>query len=219
MLSPQTLHSLLEAEPFHTQDQLDELCGELTDPRNSPIRQAAALALGRAGDRRAVKPLIAALQDPVETVRVAAVTSLGRIGAAEAIAPLLAFLDQESVVQRRCAVEALGEIGDPQAVDPLLAALDGQLPSSPSRRPQGAGPHWRSASNGRTCRRPRRQRRVHTSDRSLGTERALQDRVCTPSIWLGRTPSVLVLTLAEHFLQGAPGEWYNAYRDQRSDRL
>jgi HEAT repeat protein len=133
MLSPQELHRQLDAEPFLAQSQMDELINRLHDPTNPQARQAAALALGqvatgapsewRAIEWRAVKPLLVALQDPLEMVRVAAATSLGRIGAPEAVPPLILFLKQESVVQRRCAVEALGKIGDPRAVEPLLAAL------------------------------------------------------------------------------------------------
>lgn len=128
MLSPQALHSLLGAEPFYTQGQFQELCQELSESMNPHIRQAAALALGRLDDRCAVKPLVAALQDPVETVRVAALASLGRIGAPESVEPLIAALKDNCYRVRIAALGALGHIGDRRAEEALIAALgDGDV--------------------------------------------------------------------------------------------
>ena len=53
-------------------------------------RRAAAEALGQLGDKRAVEPLIAALQDDVENVRQAAAEALGQLGDERAVEPLIA---------------------------------------------------------------------------------------------------------------------------------
>lgn len=59
------------------------------DSENSRfIRQYAAVALGKLGDRRAVPNLIAALKDESELVRPAVAEALGRLGETEAIEPL-----------------------------------------------------------------------------------------------------------------------------------
>lgn len=128
MLSPHELRRQLDVEPFQVHSPIKELISALSDHRNPQTRQAAALALGRIGGshsdgRQAVKPLLAILQDPVETVRIAAVTALGQIGAPQAVPSILPFLKQASVLERRCAAEALGKIGAPQAVEPLIGAL------------------------------------------------------------------------------------------------
>ncbi|HXF06632.1 MAG TPA: HEAT repeat domain-containing protein [Blastocatellia bacterium] len=92
------------------------------------IRRAAAEALGRIGDARAVKPLIEALGD--DRVRKAAVEALVMIGAA-AVEPLIAVVkdgrkeSKEAVrvllrLRGRERVIALGEV----AVEPLIEVLE-----------------------------------------------------------------------------------------------
>lgn len=87
-----------------------------------PQRLAAVQELGVMKDARAVGPLIAALQDPQESIADAAAVALGRIGDPRAIGPLAAALGHPAT--RWSAAEALVEMGDP-ALGPLLTALSG----------------------------------------------------------------------------------------------
>ena len=110
------------------------------------VREAAADALGKLGDTRAVKPLLDALRDEYWPVRKAAASALGEIGDARAVEPLIAALQAENTHQggaavpvrfahpelsglhdswmvRTAIVIALGEIGETRAVAPLVAAL------------------------------------------------------------------------------------------------
>ena len=112
------------------------------------VRRAAAEALGKIKDRRAVEPLSAAFKDTDKDVRQAAAVSLDRLGwkpeqdesagwywmakrywgqcvvlGALAVEPLIAALKHKDSDARKVAAEALGEIKDPRAVEPLIAAL------------------------------------------------------------------------------------------------
>ena len=84
------------------------------------IRRAAAHALGKLGDQRALEPLRQALYDGEAGVRRDAVKSLGQLKAVEALIEALSHPD-EGV--RRSAVSALDDLKDPRAVEPLIAAL------------------------------------------------------------------------------------------------
>ncbi len=88
------------------------------------VRRAAAEALGRIGNDRAVDKLIEALQDKDSWVREAAAEALGRIGNERAVDKLIkALKNRRRVGVREAAAEALGNIGDKQAVDELVEAL------------------------------------------------------------------------------------------------
>ena len=115
------------------------------------MRRAAAEALGRLGDARAVEPLISALIDQEGDVRTAAAEALQQLdwrpeetaagGAywtathqwdeavrAGAVEPLVMALQDHAAAVREEAAEALGTIGDARAIAPLSAALgDGDL--------------------------------------------------------------------------------------------
>ncbi len=85
------------------------------------LREAASEALGKIGDARAVEQLIAALKDKNEWVRKAAAKALGQIGA-PAVEQLIAVLKDKSEWVRKVAAEVLWQISEP-AVEPLVAAL------------------------------------------------------------------------------------------------
>jgi len=86
------------------------------------VRRAAAGALGKVGDTRAVEPLITALKDDDKDVRSAAVHALGELKDPRAIEPLIgAFGDRENVV-REAAGATIVKIGSP-AVEFLITAL------------------------------------------------------------------------------------------------
>jgi len=86
------------------------------------VHEAAAEALGKSGDARAIEPLIAALKDEDTDVRRYATKSLGEIGI-PAVELLIAALKDEDRVVRRGAVKTLGELKDARAVEPLIAVL------------------------------------------------------------------------------------------------
>ena len=86
------------------------------------VRESAARALGRIGDRRAVEGLIAALRDRDGAVRTVAAEALGRLGDSKAIKGLIALFKDSSKLVRVSATIALTQIGD-ATVDPLIAGL------------------------------------------------------------------------------------------------
>jgi HEAT repeat protein len=89
---------------------------------DSKVKMAAAEALGKRGDVRAVEPLVAALKDEEWFVQKAAIEALRELGDA-GTKPLIAALKDRDGSVRKAAAEALGELGDVRAVEPLVAAL------------------------------------------------------------------------------------------------
>src|ERR1039458_7932024 len=106
------------------------------------VRAAAAQTLGQLRNRRAVKPLIRALDDT--SVRTEAAEALGCLGDASALDHLLPLLEDEkqdarrrdagsfgrgssareqAMTMRKTAVVALGKLRDPRAIDPLIELL------------------------------------------------------------------------------------------------
>lgn len=88
-------------------------------------RQAAAVALGRIGDRRGTAPLVAALDD--RDVAVAAAGALARIGDPAAFEALIIRLGDPDSAVRQSVIAALNSIGHPDMpgrIRPLLAAPD-----------------------------------------------------------------------------------------------
>jgi HEAT repeat protein len=88
------------------------------------VRENAAEALGILRDRRAVDPLINALNDNDEDVRWKSAWALGNIGDKRAIEPLIDALQDKRWPVRRFAVSALGKIGDKTSVGSLINALN-----------------------------------------------------------------------------------------------
>lgn len=91
--------------------------------KRSSVRQAAAIALGKIGDPRAVESLITALADPIFVVRGNAARALGELSDPRAIDPLITALADPKFFVRGSAARALGRTGDLRAVDPLIIAL------------------------------------------------------------------------------------------------
>ncbi len=96
----------------------------LQDPSSRTRRQAAA-ALEVLNDRRAVEPLITALDDEDGDVRANVARTLGKIGASDTrvVDPLIAMLRSGDVGDRVMAAEALWRLRAPQAITPLAALL------------------------------------------------------------------------------------------------
>ncbi len=87
------------------------------------VRRAAALALGKLKDPRAVEPLISALKDKDPEVRGAAVEALGELQASPAVELLISLLKDEDRNIRIEAIIALKNIKDPRAFEPLTSLL------------------------------------------------------------------------------------------------
>jgi HEAT repeat protein len=86
------------------------------------IRLAAATALGRIGDSRAVDPLVSALEDQPRVREVAAM-ALGEIGDHRAVDSLIVALEDADWEIRSTIAKALGKIGDPRAAKSLVNLL------------------------------------------------------------------------------------------------
>jgi HEAT repeat protein len=88
-------------------------------------RQAAVVALGRIGDRRATARLVAALDDRELTL--VAASALARIGDASAFTGLVTRLGDPDAAIRQAVIAALNSIGHPDMpsrIAPLLADAD-----------------------------------------------------------------------------------------------
>ena len=85
-------------------------------------RQAAAVALGRIGDRRATGALVAALQDT--DLAVPAAGALARIGDAAAFEALIALIGHDDSAIRQAVIAALNSIGHADMPQRVLGLLD-----------------------------------------------------------------------------------------------
>jgi HEAT repeat protein len=97
---------------------IEELASE-----DSAVRSAAAAALGKMHDARAVAPLEGCVGDPEAEVRARAVEALGNLRAPGSTAVLVAAMEDRSVEVRRAAATAIGRFDDPCVGDALCAAL------------------------------------------------------------------------------------------------
>lgn len=106
------------------EDVLEPLLRALAGDSAAEVRAAAAQALGRVGDVRAVETLIAALADEAPEVRTGAAASLGDLTDNRAAAPLAQVLvkDNDPDVRYFCS-KSLTNIGGAKTVDALLAVL------------------------------------------------------------------------------------------------
>jgi HEAT repeat protein len=86
-------------------------------------RSAAAAALGRIGDPRAVKDLLSALGDDTPLIQEAAARALGQMGDARAVGALIAALAHRQQIVRDAAADGLKGIGGPQVIDQLIAVV------------------------------------------------------------------------------------------------
>jgi cyclophilin family peptidyl-prolyl cis-trans isomerase/HEAT repeat protein len=119
----------------------DELTG-LLKHRSAAVRERAALAIGRIGDKRGTDALIAVLEhDGSEPARTMAAFALGEMEDARGVSALMAVVEREkeSLSVRARAVEALGKIAGVKAnvdalgntaVERINQSLIAQLPDS-----------------------------------------------------------------------------------------
>ena len=96
------------------------------------VRSAAAEALGKIGDARAVDPLIAAMQYRDEQIyednedgeaRLNAALALGKIGDLRAMSALLEVASSKDLLLASYAIDALGMLGDTRSIPTLIDAL------------------------------------------------------------------------------------------------
>ena len=94
--------------------------------KETSVRLLAAAELGRIGDRRAFRPLVArALRDPDPEVRAACVDAAKSFRDPELLAPFArAFLTAGSPAVRAAAAEAMGRAGDVRGVQVLVYSLE-----------------------------------------------------------------------------------------------
>jgi HEAT repeat protein len=118
-----------ERTRWYAQQALVELDGQILPEMEERLksddpltRETIAMILGSAKDRRAVKPLLEALQSDERLVRTSA-ASLVEIGDPAAVPPLIEMLSSGSEEIRLYAAYALGGLKDLRAVDPLLGLL------------------------------------------------------------------------------------------------
>lgn len=95
---------------------------------DTPVRQAAAAALGRFGRREGVDPLLLALADEAPEVRIEAAGALGRLRSAAAVEALALLVHDDDPWVRAAALGALGAIGAPAAFSAVAAALQAGEP-------------------------------------------------------------------------------------------
>jgi HEAT repeat protein len=112
---------------------------EFTSDEDEEIRREAAVALGKAGDKRAAGLLLPLLENEHWDTR--AMEAVGYTRDRSAVAPLLAVLSERdsggmgtASERRRAAIDALGRIGDCSATEPLLRHLERARAA-----PQGTG--------------------------------------------------------------------------------
>ncbi len=93
--------------------------------KDESIRSEAVSALAKIGDKSAVPPLIAILENQQEppSLRCSAIRALAELGDASAVSPLTAALKSRVLDIRREVIEALGKIGTERVIEPLIVAL------------------------------------------------------------------------------------------------
>lgn len=106
-----------------TDDVLHEIAN-LRDPAWG-VRRAAVMNLGQMGDRRAVPPLLAALNDMDPQLQNFAVRSLAKLKDPRAIEPLIVLANKSANKQvADVAIQALGEFKDARGVAALIDILN-----------------------------------------------------------------------------------------------
>jgi HEAT repeat protein len=103
-----------------------ELVIEQLGAEDLDARQAAAVALGRIGDRTATRALVATLKDP--DLVLPAAGALARLGDGEAFEPLLGLLGHVDGAVRQAAIAALNSIGHPGMPPRIVVLLDDPNP-------------------------------------------------------------------------------------------
>src|SRR4051812_10581922 len=115
-------HEVVEAIVRFGPAMVDRLTEQLAQD-DLDARRAAAVALGRIGDRRAVPALIGLLESERELIAPAA-GALARIGDPRAFEALVSLLGDADLSVRHAAIGALNSIGHPEMGSRMRALLD-----------------------------------------------------------------------------------------------
>lgn len=128
---------VLDAAPARAEDRVAELSKMLSSSSNEKGRLAAVAALARLGDRRAMKPLVAALSDPSAQVRAVAAAALGKLGHKAALVALkgAAIDDLDPTVRARAKEAAIAVARTNQ----LPAPWPEEVAAPRTRKPGRAG--------------------------------------------------------------------------------
>lgn len=86
------------------------------------IRKNVIMALGCIGNKKAIDPIIPALNDRNREVKKAAISALGKLKSKKVLDNFIMLLDDKDESIRELAVISLGETGDEKAVKPLINA-------------------------------------------------------------------------------------------------
>jgi HEAT repeat protein len=92
-------------------------------PEAASVKKAAILGLGLLGDKKAVKPLLAVLNDlnNDDITRIYAAGSLGLLGNASGLGLVQDSLNSDDPAVRTAAIRALGAIGDASSINALAS--------------------------------------------------------------------------------------------------
>lgn len=100
-------------------ERVAELSAIVTKPKaNEKAKLSAIAALARVGDRRAVRPLVLALDDSSSTVRALAAVSLGKLGQKSALSALRQAAKDENETVRARAADAIVAISKANGLTP-----------------------------------------------------------------------------------------------------
>jgi HEAT repeat protein len=94
---------------------------KLLKDKDDVVMSAVAEALGRLGDKRAIKPILNELNAGRRPYHL--IGGLGWLRAQEAVKPVMGFLKQGNSILRREAARALGQIGSNKPVNALIGIL------------------------------------------------------------------------------------------------
>jgi HEAT repeat protein len=123
---PSVRGQVVEALVRYGSGVVDLLIAQLS-AEDLDTRQAAVVALGRIGDRRATPALINALGEPELAIHAAG--ALARLGDRSAFEPLLELLGHADAAVRTAAIGALNSIGHPDMAQRVAPLLDDANPA------------------------------------------------------------------------------------------
>lgn len=122
------LLTVLRPSPARADDRIAALGTTLAKSSNEKDRLAAAAALARLGDKRAMKPLVTALADPSAKIRAVAAVGLGKLLHKAALPALKTVASEDADIDVRNhardsarAIAKANQLPDPFAAEPTSA--------------------------------------------------------------------------------------------------